>query len=183
MTFEEKMAVARLILAYLKPLIIPSLILTLVLLFRARIGLALDALLEVTFPGGSAKFERRKEELVKYNADVHRTAEATAQSAPKTITTPGVVDAFLSIFTLAARLLPLIPKADRTRFIQEETASLPSDFKGFRTALLKLADEAPEVPARNAGDVFITPGTGTLRFGEGADTPLPLRAPGSDYKV
>jgi hypothetical protein len=179
------MEVAALVLEYLKVFLgfsvtVPVTILTFCLLFRARISAALDALLEVTFPGGSAKFERRKEALAKFNADVHRTAEATAQSAPKTMTAPGVVDTFLSIFTLAARLLPLIPKADRTRFIQEETASIPPDFQGFRTALLKLADEAPEVPARNAGDVFIS-GAGTVRFGEAAITPI--RAPGSNYKV
>ena len=182
------MEVAALVLEYLKVFLalsvtVPVTILIFCVLFRARIGQALGALIEVTFPGGSAKFERRQEELVKYNANIGPTAKATVKSVPSTISTPGVVDAFLSIFTLAARLLPLIPKADRTRFIQEETASLPPDFKGYRTALLKLADAAPEVPARNARDVFITPGTVALQFGGDADSPLPLRAPGSNYKT
>jgi hypothetical protein len=148
-----RMEVAALVLEYLKVFLgfsvtVPVTVLLFCLLFRSRIGQALDALLEVTFPGGSAKFAR-SEELVKYNADVERTAAATAataQKAPRTIEAQSMVDAFLSLFTLAARLLPLIPKADRARFIEEETARLHHDFEGYRTALLRLADEAPEVP-------------------------------------
>ena len=82
---------------------------------------------------------------------------------------------------LAARLLPLFPKADRLRFISESTGTLPEE---FRAKLLKLADAAPEVRALSTRDVMmITPGTGILRA-HGADTPLPLRqGPGSGYET
>jgi hypothetical protein len=93
----------------------------------------------------------------------------------------------VTFFGLAARLLPLIPKAERRKFIVEATGTLPEEFKTFREVLFQLADRAPEVHAMNARDVIIapvTPVTGTLRFGGDADTPLPLRhAPGSDYKT
>jgi hypothetical protein len=82
------------------------------------------------------------------------------------------VEALASFFGLAARTLPLIPKSERQRFIVESTGTLPEEFKTFRAALMKLAEEAPEVHALNARDVMmITPGTGTLRFGGDTDIP------------
>jgi len=78
-------------------------------------------------------------------------------------------------------MLPLIPKAERQKFIVESTQTLPEEFKTFRDALFVLADHAPEVHALNARDVIITPGTGGMRVGlpERQET----RQRGSDYKV
>ena len=64
MTFTEKMAVWTLALEYAKvilgyPVTVPVLAGFLCWLFRERIGKALDALREITFPGGSAKLEER----------------------------------------------------------------------------------------------------------------------------
>ena len=90
-----------------------------------------------------------------------------------------VAGAIASFFGLAARSLPLIPKAERQKFIVNSTETLPEEFKSYREALLLLAEQAPEVHALNARDVIITPGTGRLWIGGDADT----HPPGSDYKV
>ena len=187
MTFTEEMQVWTLVLDYLKvvlgyPVTIPILVGFLCWIFRDRISAALDAVQELSFKGASVRLAERAK-LVPYNANVEQTTMATAQSAVHDLP-PGqvkTVEALASVFSLAARTLPLIPKADRQRFIVESTGTLPEEFRAFRAALLKLADEAPEVRALSARDVIITPGTGTLRFGGDADTPLPLR--GSDYKT
>ena len=59
-----------------------------------------------------------------------------------------------SLFGLSARLLPLIPKAERRRFIAEHTSTLPTEFKVFRESLEALAEQAPEVRALNPRDVI-----------------------------
>ena len=190
MSFTEKMQVWTLVLDYLKvvlgyPVTIPVLILALCILFRERIRAALDALDELTYPGGRVKL-RERAAVQKFNEDIVQAKEATAYATVQLPPQPldKAIEAIASFFGLAARTLPLIPKAERQRFITESTGTLPEEFKTFRAALMKLAEEAPEVHALNARDVIITPGTGTLRFGGDADTPLPLRhGPGSDYKT
>jgi hypothetical protein len=168
MTFAEKMAVWTLVLEYLKvvlgyPVTIPVLVGFLCWLFRERIGAALDAIQELSFKGASVRLKERAQ-LIPYNATVEQTAEATAQEATHAFAPARVqaIQGLVSFFILAARTLPLIPKAERQRFIAESTKGLPEEFKTFRTALEKLADEAPEVHALSARDVIITPETGTL---------------------
>jgi hypothetical protein len=51
-----------------------------------------------------------------------------------------VIEAIMSFFGLAARILPLIPKADRRRFIEESAVTLPPAFGVYRDALFHLAD-------------------------------------------
>jgi hypothetical protein len=190
MTFTEKMTVWTLVLEYAKvflgyPVTIPVLVVFLCWLFRERIGAAIDAIRALSFKGASVELAERMK-LATYEATVDQTSKTAAQSAVRDLPPAQLktVDALASFFSLAARTLPLIPKADRQRFIVESTGTLPEEFNTFRAALVTLADEAPEVRALSARDVMmITPGTGTLRFGADADTPLPLRAPGSDYKT
>jgi hypothetical protein len=177
MSFAEKMTVWTLVLEYAKvflgcPVTIPVLVGFLCWLFRERIGAAIDAVRALSFKGASVQLAERAE-LVPYNATVDQT-EATMKSAAHELPPEQVktVEALASFFGLAARTLPLIPKAERQRFIVESTGTLPEEFKTFRAALMKLAEEAPEVHALNARDVMmITPGTGTLRFGGDTDIP------------
>ncbi len=177
MSFSEKMQVWTLVLDYLKvvlgyPVTIPVLILSLCILFRERIRSALDALQELTFPGGSVKL-RERAEVQKFREDIveakQATAYATVQLPPQPV--EKVAEAIASFFGSAARTLPLIPKAERQKFIVESTGTLPEEFKAFREALVRLADQAPEVHTLKARDVIITPGTGIIR------------ASGSDYKT
>lgn len=191
MSFTEKMQVGTLVLDYLKVVLYPVLVGFLCWLFRERISAAIDAIRALSFKGASVQLAER-EELVRYNATVEQTAKATAKSAAHDLPAAQVktVEALTPFFSLAARLLPLFPKADRLRFISESTGTLPEE---FHSALVKLADEAREVRALTARDVIIapvTPVTGTVQFGGGADTPLTLRddasrrePPRSDYKM
>ena len=193
MSFTEQMQVWTLVLDYLKVVFgysvtIPVLVGFLCWLFRDRVGATLDAIQELSFKGASVRL-RERAQLIPYNAAVEQTTIATTQNAAHDLP-PGqvkTVEALASFFSLAARTLPLIPKAERQRFIVESTETLPEEFKTFRVALVKLADAAPEVRALSARDVIIapvTPVTGMLQFGGGADTPLTLRdKPGGDYKV
>jgi hypothetical protein len=57
-------------------------------------------------------------------------------------------------------MLPLIPKVDRRSFIESGTANLPKEFAGFREALFRLADTAPEVPSSIGLSELITFGLG-----------------------
>jgi hypothetical protein len=187
MSFTEKMAVGTLVLDYLKVVLgYPVLILGLCILFRKHIRSALDALQELTFPGGSMKL-RERTEVQKFQADITEqtkvaTEYATVQLPPQPA--KKAAEAIASFFRLAARMLPLIPKDERQKFIVESTGTLPEEYKEFREALSVLADHAPEVRALNARDVIITPRTGAGQFGGGADTPLTLRdPPGTDYKT
>ena len=191
MTFTEKMAVWTLILDYLKvvlgyPVTIPVLILSLSILFRERIGVALDALQELTFPGGSMKL-RERTEVQKFQADITEQTKVATEYAAVQLPPQSpkkAAEAIASFFRLAARMLPLIPKDERQKFIVESTGTLPEEYKEFREALSLLANKAPEVHALNARDVIITPRTGAVHFGGGPDSPLTLRdPPGKDYKV
>jgi len=159
----------------------PVLILALCILFRERIRSALDALQELTFPGGGVKL-RERVEVQKFQADIkEQTKVATEYTTVRLPPQPveKVAGAIASFFGLAARSLPLIPKAERQKFIVNSTETLPEEFKSYREALLLLAEQAPEVHALNARDVIITPGTGRLWIGGDADT----HPPGSGYKV
>ncbi len=151
---------------------IPILVAFLCWLFRNQVGRAIDATGELGW--GKAKVKLRdRAALAAYNASADQTKTATAYATVKGITgaashgheaappsiTPEqqekVVEAIASFFGLAARLLPLIPKADRRSFIESETATLPKDFAGFREALFRLAERAPEVPSsREVSDVL-----------------------------
>lgn len=181
MSFAEKMQVWTLVLEYAKvvlgyPVTIPLLILALCLLFRERIGLALDALQELTFPGGGVKL-RERAAFQKVNEDIERTKEATAYAVIQQLPLqpPKSVEAIASFFALTARILLLVPKAERRQFIEQLTDALPPEFKTFRLALFKLAEETPEFRALSARDVIITPPTGSLRFGveERGDVDIP----------
>jgi hypothetical protein len=77
-----------------------------------------------------------------------RAAHPALQSQEK------VVEAIASYFGLAARVLPLIPRAERHQFIQETTASLPNEFSTYRKALDRLAELAPEPRALDANTVI-----------------------------
>lgn len=159
MSFTEKMQVASLVLEYAKvalgyPVTIPVLILALCLLFRERIGLALDALQELTFPGGGVKL-RERAAVQEFREDIERTKEATAYATVQQLSpqppSDKAVEAIASFFALTARLLPLVPKAERHRFIEAETTDLPREFTRFREALFQLADRAPEVHSPSSG--------------------------------
>jgi hypothetical protein len=162
MNFEEKLAIGRLVLEYAKvvfgyPVTIPVLVGFLCWLFRERIGAAIDAVRALSFRGASVELAERAA-MVEYKANVERTtagmAQTTTQSLAPKLMTAAMVEALVSFFGLAARLLPLIPKAERQRFIAESMGTLPEEFKTFRAALVKLADEAPEVHALTTNEVL-----------------------------
>lgn len=184
MSFTEKMQVWTLVLDYLKvvlgyPVTIPVLIWFLCWRFRDRIGVAVDALQELTFPGGGIKL-RERVEIQQFQADIkEQTKVATERTAVLSPQHERVAEAIVSFFRVAARSLPLIPKAERTKFILESTETLPEEFKEYRAALLLLAEQAPEVHTLNARDVIITPRTGELHLSEILTT---SKMPGSGYK-
>jgi hypothetical protein len=153
MTFAERMQVATLVLDYLKvvlgyPVTIPALVGFFCWLFREQIGAAVGRLLKASFAGASV-------ELAQYTADITQTTKDVSDPlTPDQIKKAGEVIAIF--FDLTARLLPFIPKADRRPFIEEKTKTLPMEFNDFRTALLKLAEDAPEAPALRASDQLRT---------------------------
>jgi hypothetical protein len=173
MTFTEKMAVWTLVLDYLKvilgyPVTIPVLVGFLCWLFRERIRAAIDRIRALRFKDASMDLAA----LVDYGGAVERsTSEETEQSAAKALSQSDqetIVGALAALFKLSASTLPLIPKAERQRFIAESMKGLPPEFGRFRRALEKLADKAPEVSTVHARDLIITPPTGTMRM-VGAD--------------
>ena len=161
MSFTEKMQVWTLVLDYLKvvlgyPVTIPVLILVLCILFRERIRSALDALQELTFPGGGVKL-RERVEFQNYQENIKEQTKVATEHATEQVPSPAIekfVEAIVSFFELSARILPLIPKAERQKFIVSSTETLPEEFKAFREGLFRLANQAPEVHALNARDVI-----------------------------
>src|ERR1700731_61736 len=148
MNFDEKMQVWTLVLDYLKvafgyPVTIPALVFALCILFRERIRSALDALQELTFPGGGVKL-RERVAVQKFNEDIEQTKAATAYATVQLSPQPidKAVEPIVSFFGLAARLPPLTPKAERQKFIVKSTETLPDEFRTFREALSQLADRA-----------------------------------------
>jgi hypothetical protein len=147
------MEVAALVLEYFKVFLgfsvtVPTTILIFCLLFRSRIATALDAILEITFPGGSAKLERRTVEraaMEKYHSDAPAVVKAGTLVATGGNPDEIMHELLTILYHLSTLVLPLIPKADRVRFIEEATATLPKELTRVRTTLLKLADTAPEV--------------------------------------
>jgi hypothetical protein len=167
MSFADKMAVWTLALDYLKvvlgyPVTIPALVLALCWLFRGELRRAIDAVQAASVPGVASVEVGERAALEKYNATIQPTAKEAVQSATHVgvAMQPIFVEVIASFFGLVARTLPLIPKADRLRFIAGSTAHLPEVFNTFRAALVKLAEDAPEVHALSAGDVLSVGGVG-----------------------
>lgn len=145
------------------------------LLAVPRTNPAIDAIRAFRFKDARVDLAERRAALENYGTDVERsTTEATTPSAEKALPMSDqdqakMVATAAVFFKLAASTLPLIPKAERQRFIAESMKALPVEADRFRRALVKLADRAPEVSPEHAGDVIIT--SGTMRFGGDADIP------------
>jgi hypothetical protein len=175
MSFADKMQVAAFVLESAKVVLgysvtIPLLVGFLCWLFRKQVGRAIDSMGEASWGKASVKL-RERAALAEYNVSADQAKTATIYATVKGITEAAsrgqevapptispehqekVLEAIASFFTLAARLLPLIPKVDRRVFIEAETATLPPEFARFRDALFRLAERAPEVPtARGLSD-------------------------------
>lgn len=152
MTFDERMQVASLVLEYAKvafgySVTIPVLVAVLCLIFRSQIGATIGRIRKVKVRGVSVELGA----LAEYGADVKRSAQKVKLLIPRD---EKVAEALTSFFSLSARLLPLIPKEDRQRFIDEETKNLSQEFTVFRAALTALADKAPEVHTLTTEDVL-----------------------------
>jgi hypothetical protein len=153
-----------LVLEYLKVALgysvtIPVLVVVLCWFFRSQLRRAIDAMGELAW--GKVRVKLRKRALAEYNASAEETKTATAYATVKGFREAlppasqeeqeKTVEAIASLFGLAARLLPLVPKAERRSFIEAETATLPPEFAKFREALLRLADRAPDVRGEDPG--------------------------------
>ena len=173
MSFTEKMAVWTLFLEYAKvafgySVTIPVLVGFLCWLFRTNIADTFGRLTKASYGKFSVEFAQ-------YTAHAERTLRTIAERPVIRQLTPQektAADAVASLSALVARLLPLIPKAERRQFIENVTKTLPEEFGLYRASLFDLAKEAPEVRGVNVVDV--------IRIGEDVRIQLSGDRPGEN---
>lgn len=149
------MEVARLVLEYLRvvlnyPVTVLAVVIFFLVWFKEDIQRALGRLSQVTLPGGaSATFKDYKKAV---EPQISKEVEKAATKEVPASAFNVMVGLSRSLLRLVSDLLPLVPRAQRRRFI--ESLELPPEAEDFRKTLFNLADKAPELTSLRVGDVI-----------------------------